>query len=148
MTPYIKHDTIHEIFFDTNVYIAEALIGQTAEQMIQETCNASWRIYVSTYVTDEVRRVLTDRLNFSQRLAFLTQQRILRRAILVNLPTSRHAVPDDPKDSPILQAAITSGADYLITNDEHLLSLSPYESLRIISMTAYRQLLINEGLWE
>ena len=137
-----------KVFFDTNVYVAEALIGQAAERMIQETRNASWRIYVSTYIVDEVRRVLTEKLDFSQKLAFLTQQRIVRRATMVNLSTSRHTVPNDPKDSPILQAALSSGVDYLITNDEHLLALSPYESLEIISMTAYRQILINEGLWQ
>jgi len=35
---------------------------------------------------------------------------------------------------------------YLVTNDRHLLSLDPYEGLRIISMKEYEQLLIDRGI--
>ena len=45
-----------KIFFDTNVYVAEALLGEVAEEMLAATERASWRIYVSTYVVDELER--------------------------------------------------------------------------------------------
>jgi hypothetical protein len=38
-----------------------------------------------------------------------------------------------------------AGVDFLVTNDLHLLALNPYEGLRIISMTAYFELLASEG---
>jgi predicted nucleic acid-binding protein len=38
------------------------------------------------------------------------------------------------------------GADYLVTNDAHLLSLNPFQGLRIVSMTDYYNLLVSEGL--
>ena len=43
-----------KIFFDTNVYVAEALLGEAAEEMLAATEKASWRIYASTYVLDEL----------------------------------------------------------------------------------------------
>ena len=52
----------------------------------------------------------------------------------------------DPADSPILRAALEAGADYLVTNDRHLLDLDPHEGLRIISMSAYYEILQHEGL--
>jgi predicted nucleic acid-binding protein len=52
----------------------------------------------------------------------------------------------DPKDCPILRAALESGADCLVSNDVHLLSLNPYQGLRIISMAEYHQLLTEQGL--
>jgi hypothetical protein len=33
-----------KIFFDTNVYVAEALLGEAAEEMVAATERASWRI--------------------------------------------------------------------------------------------------------
>lgn len=57
-----------KIFFDTNVYVAEALLGDAAERMLEATERASWRIHASTYLLDEVERVLME-LGFSQRLA-------------------------------------------------------------------------------
>jgi predicted nucleic acid-binding protein len=82
----------------------------------------------------------------SARVARLSRQRVAHRAVLLDPPSSRHLVPGDPADSPILQAALAAGADYLVTNDRHLLALHPYEGLRIISMTDYFELLRNEGL--
>jgi len=75
----------------------------------------------------------------------LIRQRILKRSSIVKSGSSAE-VPEDPKDSPILQAALTCGADYLVTNDQHLLRLDPFEGLRIISMNAYHDLLEDEGL--
>ncbi len=134
-----------KIFFDTNVYVAEALLGETAERLLAATEKAGWRIYVSSYLLDELVRVLTEQLQFSRRLAALSRMRIIRRAMLVEPGPSRHQVPADAKDSPILQAATEAGVDYLVTNDRHLLDLHPYQGLRIISMADYVQLLVNEG---
>ncbi|MDZ4658839.1 MAG: putative toxin-antitoxin system toxin component, PIN family [Bythopirellula sp.] len=135
-----------KVFFDTNVYVAEALLGDAAERMLVATILARWRIFCSRYVLDETQRVLTEKLGFSQALGRITRERARRRATLVvPLTGSRHQVPHDPADSPILQAALAAGADYLVTNDAHLLALNPYQDLRIISLTEYFNLLFSEG---
>ncbi len=135
-----------KIFFDTNVYVAEALLGEAAETMVAATARASWRIYVSNHVLDEFERVLTEQLDCSVRFALLSRRRILRRAGMVEPGASRHDVPDDVNDTPILRAALAVGVDYLVSNDRHLLNLSPYEGMRIISMTDYHAILLAEGL--
>lgn len=92
-------------FFDTNVYVAEALLGEAAERMVKATHDASWRIYTCREQLEELERVLTDELGFSRRLAYLSRIRILRRATLVQPGASRHEVSEDPQDNLILQAA-------------------------------------------
>ena len=69
-----------KVFFDTNVYVAEALLGETAEALVQATQRANWRIVTNTHVLDEVRRVLTEYFGFPVRFAALTRHRIGRRA--------------------------------------------------------------------
>jgi putative PIN family toxin of toxin-antitoxin system len=135
-----------KVFFDTNVYVAEALLGEAAEAMVAATERADWRIFASAYLLDELERVLTESLGFSRRLAVLARMRIVRRAKLVEPGASHHAVPQDVDDSPILRAALAAGAHYLITNDRHLLAMNPCEGLQIISMGSYRHLLVAEGL--
>ena len=134
-----------KVFFDTNVYLAEALLGQAAERLLDATVKGSWRIFASDYLLEELERVMK-RLSFSRRLAVLAQKRIRRRSAIVEPPASRHAVPEDENDSPILQAALAARVDYLVTNDGHLLKMSPYEGLRILSMTEYHRLLVENGL--
>ena len=135
-----------KVFFDTNVYVAEALLGEAAVRMFDATVQANWRIHLCRQILDEIEQVLVEQLGIPRRLAALTQAWAVRRAILTEPGTSPHNVPDDPKDSPILQAAIAAGVDYLVTNDQHLLSLHPYESLQILSMTDYHGLLVSQGL--
>jgi predicted nucleic acid-binding protein len=56
-----------KVFFDTNVYVAEALLRGAAAEMIAATVQARWRISSSAYVLDEVERVLVEKLGFSRR---------------------------------------------------------------------------------
>jgi len=135
-----------KVFFDTNVHVAAALLGDAAERMLAATAQASWRSLGSEQVLEEVERVLVERLDCSRRFARLTRRRVARRVTLVSPTPSRHQVPADPNDTPILQAAIGASADLLVTNDPHLLSLSPYEGLRILSMSDYYALLQESGL--
>jgi uncharacterized protein len=134
-----------KVFFDTNVYVAEALLGGAAEQIVAATITARWRVCTSEHVLDEIERVLTEKLGFSRRFGLITRQRVRRRATLVVAPASRHSVPQDPADSPILRAAIAAGVDVLVTNDRHLLRLNPYEGLQVISMTEYFDFLVQDG---
>jgi uncharacterized protein len=135
-----------KVLFDTNVYISEALVGGLAERLIVATREAGWRIFASPYLLDECERVLDEKLQMGRRLALLTRERVLLRSRIVDPGESRHAVPNDPKDGPILRAALEAGADYLVTDDRHLLALHPYEGLRIVSMKDYEIVLKNEGL--
>jgi putative PIN family toxin of toxin-antitoxin system len=135
-----------KVFFDSNVYVAEALVGGGAERLLAATAKAGWRIYTSAYVLAEVERALVGRLDSTRRFAVLARIRVRRRATIIVPPSSRHQVPDDAADSPILQAALAAGVDYLVTNDTDLLSLSPYEGLRIVSMRDYHHLLEASGL--
>jgi putative PIN family toxin of toxin-antitoxin system len=134
-----------KVLFDTNVYVAEALLGRAAERMINATLAARWRIYCSTHILGEVQTVLL-RLGFAKRLATLTQDRIRRRSSHVTPAPSRHAVPGDSNDSPILRAALACGADYLVTNDQHLLELNPCEGVEIVSMDRYLHIIRGHGL--
>ena len=134
-----------KILFDTNVYVAEALLGEVAEEMVAATARASWRVFASSHVLDELERVIKE-LGFSQRLASLVRRRIIRRATMVEPGSSHHDVGADVKDTPVLRAALCAGVDYLVTNDRHLLDLNPYEGLRIISMSEYYRVLVSEGL--
>jgi len=134
-----------KVFFDTNVYIAEALIGGAAERMVAATITVRWRIYTSTHILSELKRVMR-RLGFPSRFTGITQGRVRRRSKLVIPPASRHTAPLDPEDGPVLRAALACGADFLVTNDRHLLVLNPYEGLRIVSMVRYFNILEREGL--
>src|SRR4051794_24191057 len=99
-----------KIFFDTNVYVAEALRGRGATRMLKATQAARWRIYFSDYLLEELTRVLTEDIGLSPQLAALARTRISKRSVRATALASA-TVPDDAKDTPILQSALGCGAD-------------------------------------
>jgi putative PIN family toxin of toxin-antitoxin system len=135
-----------KVLFDTNVYVSEALVGGLAERIISATLHARWRVFASVYLLDETERVLREKLALGPRVAGLARQRVRRRCESVEAPPSRHGVPADPKDSPILRAAVQAGVDYLVTDDRHLLRMHPYEGIRILSMRDFAAVLRAQGL--
>lgn len=46
-------------------------------------------------------------------------------------------VVEDPEDNKILESAVVAEADYLITEDNHLLSLSPFEGVNIVAPISF-----------
>ncbi len=135
-----------KVVFDTNVYIAEYLTGGLAERVIEATLDAGWRVYISDYLLDEFRRVMKEHFHQPQGRVARASHLLQPRSTLVQLPASHHRVEQDPDDSPILQTAIVASAHLLVSRDRHLLNLNPYESLQILSVASYHQLLQNLGL--
>ncbi|MCC6358865.1 MAG: putative toxin-antitoxin system toxin component, PIN family [Phycisphaerales bacterium] len=135
-----------KVVFDTNVYVAEALGGETATAILAATCRASWRIFVSQYILDELTTVMIEDLALPRRSATLAVIRVVRRARTIEPIPSRHGVREDPADSEILRTGLRAGADIIVTNDRHLLALDPYEGIQVASMAAYRRILEERGL--
>ena len=42
-----------------------------------------------------------------------------------------NAVPDDPKDNHILECAVSTGADYIVSGDKDLLHIKQYDAIQI-----------------
>jgi putative PIN family toxin of toxin-antitoxin system len=100
------------------------------------------RFFVSDYILDELSAVLSEDLGRSRRFVSLARRAVLRIAELAALPpTIRPRVPGDPNDDPIVQTALSAGADYLITADAELLALGQVEAVRVIPPSEFEQLL-------
>jgi putative PIN family toxin of toxin-antitoxin system len=134
-----------KVFFDTNVYVAETLLGGGAADIMSAMSRGKCRIFVNQHVVDETAHVLADYMRLSKRFIRLTEQRILRRSTLVE-GHSKAKVPADAKDTPVLRGALACAAHYLVSNDKHLLALDPFESLRIVSMAEFIDILKARGL--
>lgn len=135
-----------KILFDTNVYVSRALTGGGAEETIEAVLRARWRVFVSAFLLAEVERVMIEKLGRSTRFARRVRRRIERECRTTRVGSSRHRVSRDVNDDPTLIAAITASVDYLVTNDDDLLCMDPYEGVRIVSLQSFRRVLRENGL--
>src|SRR5438128_12294735 len=109
-------------------------------RLIDRALKAKVRLFVSDYILGELAAVLVEDLKESARYAHLARRAVLRRAKLVPLPKSiRGLVPGDPDDDAVVQTAISSKSDYLVTADAVLLDLGKVQKVEIINMRTFAE---------
>ena len=134
-----------KVLFDTNVHVSDAIHGGASTRAITATLKARWKMFVCQTILTELDRVIQTKFNRSRSFAHATVQAVRDVSELADEPLSRHQVPGDPADTPILRAAIGAGVDYLVTRDAKLLALNPTEGIRIITLAEYLDILQAHG---
>ena len=109
-------------------------------RLTDRAVKARVRLFVSDYILDELAEVLTEDLHESRRFARLAQRAVLRRAKRVTLPEIvGRFVPGDPDDNPVVQTAISSRSDYIVTADAVLLELGKVQDVQIVSVKMFAE---------
>jgi len=109
-------------------------------RLIDRAFKARVRLFVSDYILGELADVLVEDLHESRRFAHLAQRAVLRRAKRVVLPKFvRRSVPGDPEDDAVVQTALSSRSDYLVTADAELLQLGKVQDVEIISVRMFAE---------
>ena len=128
------------IMIDTNIFISAALFpkGRAAEALYKALI-APYQPVVCDYVIDELHRKFREKFpDRSVELeAFLYAS--LPAFDIVSTPeeaVEAEAKIRDPKDRPILRAALNAGADLFLTGDKDVLE-SSVEDPRIISVQTF-----------
>ena len=66
---------------------------------------------------------------------------ILEKTVLAIPKTKVNAVKDDPDDNKFIEAALEGKADYIISQDKHLLKLKEFRKIKIIIPDEFVKLL-------
>ncbi len=109
-------------------------------RLIERAVKARVRLFVSDYILDEMAEVLVEDLNEGRQFAHLARRAVLRRAKRVALPKIiRPHVPGDPDDDAVVQTALSSKSDYLVTADTVLLELGKVQDVEIIRVRTFAE---------
>ena len=103
--------------------LSDAILTETAEVLLSKSNLRRYVAYADDDVRDYIRWLLT------------------QAEMVPDTPPPR-VVPNDPKDDPIIAAAVAAKADYLVTGDRaHLLPIGEYQGIRIVSPRAFLEIL-------
>lgn len=125
---------------DTNVFIAAALNKSYSYDWLfgAGEPQATYELYTSENILTETSEKLASKFQFDRAsLAnFLTD---LDRVLVKVRPRLKISAVRDPKDNMILECAVETQAELIITFDKDLLTLKAYEGIRIAhpSMVKY-----------
>jgi putative PIN family toxin of toxin-antitoxin system len=115
------------VLLDTNVLVSGlAYPGGVPGLIVEAWRQGSLHVVLSRYILDEMTRVLPrlPRVKLTPAEIHALADTFMFLADIVAPENYQDDKLRDPKDQPILDALIVSGADYLITGDKDLLALA------------------------
>ena len=121
------------LVLDTNVLIS-AIVFKGVPEKILELCILENKFVgvISPEILAELINKLKLKFDFPDDL-IKEWEMILKNTLKNVLPFYKTKICRDPDDNKILDLALFSGADYIITGDKDLLSLGKYKDIIIIT---------------
>jgi len=126
-----------KVVFDTNVWVSIFMKKVLTDQYLQAKQDLA--VYVSKDILLEISKVLLyPKIVVILRKACVTQKEILRaiqaNSTIVDPKIKLHIIEEDMEDNKILECAVASGAEFIVTGDKHLLKLGKFRKIRIVAL--------------
>ncbi|HTR37475.1 MAG TPA: putative toxin-antitoxin system toxin component, PIN family [Bryobacteraceae bacterium] len=128
---------------DCNVYISALVFGGNPRKIIELAQQGAFEIHISPPIRRDVERVME--------IKFQWPKARIREATsylwtLAQPVVPRHSVADcvDPDDNRVLECALETKADVIVTGDRHLLQLHPYRGISILAPKRF----LEAKLWQ
>jgi putative PIN family toxin of toxin-antitoxin system len=121
---------------DTNIYISAYGFGGKPAELLRRAIEGEFELVASPALLLEVAEKLESVLGFDRAHTEEVVRQIARIATVVR-PEARIAVLSDDADNRVLEAAVDSDADTIVSGDHHLLDLAEHEGIRIVRVSEY-----------
>ena len=90
-------------------------------------------------ILEEFHEKLQTKLDMSESQATRAAAEILSMSTLVEISHALHVITDDRDDDKVIECAVISRADYIVSGDHHLLDLNEYRGIRIFRARDFLQ---------
>ena len=122
------------VVFDTNVLISSTLRdGSVAQKLLFELIHSDVPIFSSTEILVEYQKVLKRDFEYTDEETIDIIKKILSYVAIVKPSKKIDVIKEDPEDNKIIECAVASAAEYIVTYDHHLLKIKNYDNIKIIT---------------
>lgn len=127
---------------DTNVLISGVLFSGAPRAVLQSAIAGHYEIATSEEIVAEFSGVLR-RSRFGVSPEFVhTVVRELEALARLSYPPQRHSLgPDDPRDSMVIDCAVSSHSAYIVSGDKHLLALGTVLGIAVLQPAEFLKIL-------
>ena len=129
------------VVLDTNVLISSIFWEKgNSHKIVDIAIEQKITNFTSPEMLNELARVL--RQKFKQTEEYIESQLALiaNYSQIIEPKIKANVVPEDAKDNMIIECALSSDADYIITGDKHLLKLKEYKGIKILAPKEFLEL--------
>jgi putative PIN family toxin of toxin-antitoxin system len=145
--PNATEATSLRVVLDSNVLVsALAFPGGVPYQVLQLAIRGDIAAAVSTHILTEVEEVLRGKLRVGDSAALEALALLRERCSLIDPPPSSAVPGISPDDNRVLDCALASEAQYLVTGDRAMLRLEAFEEILVISPATFLEILRTSGM--
>lgn len=131
-----------KIVLDTNLFVSGIHWAGNPEKILISWSKGDFELVSSLPIVDELTSTL---MNFKKPMTlddiFWWRNLILKKSTIVYPKEKVNVVKDDPDDDKFIEAALEGNADYIVSQDNHLLKLKGYKGIKIIEPGSFLELL-------
>lgn len=125
-----------KVVFDPNVLVAAFATDGLCSRLLSRANRGEFEIYISPFILQELQNNLKIKLELSQGEINRAMTLLYEIAKIVN-PEKKgikiSGVCRDKDDDPILECALASDADYIVSGDRDLLTIKEYKDIKTVS---------------
>ncbi len=137
-----------KVVLDTNVVVSSMLVQEGSPASIfRKLALGDINNFTTHEIIEEIKEVLA-RPRILKRISLAESEFVLHSfeelSEKVYPEISLDEIKDDPDDNKILECAIASTADYIISGDAHLLKLREFRGIKIVSPAEF--ILLMDGI--
>ena len=103
-----------------------------AHKLLKRIILSDAKIFTTQDILNETVEVLERDFEYSKNEANNIIKKILLFAKLIEPKQKINVIKDDPDDNKVIECAVESFSDYIITYDRHLLKLKEYKGIKIV----------------
>lgn len=122
------------IVLDTNIYIAVALHGEFAEDIIEmvTTRSSGMVVVTSEEILLELQQKLKEKFNWLEEDIDLFMTKVRNISEIIEVTVKLDILKRDPDDNKILECALSGQADLIVSSDQDLIKLKSFKGMGII----------------
>ncbi len=121
------------VVLDTNVLVSAIVFGGPPGRLVELAAEGHLQLVLSPPLIHELREVLRRKFGFSDAAAYQAETILRRISILVEPQREVAILSEDPEDNRVLEAALASDAEIIVSGDRHLLNLENFGTIPIMS---------------
>ena len=122
-----------KVVLDTNVFISGIHWEGDSNKILRKWLNTELEVISSLPIIDEIVRILMSfKVPMSPEDITAWENLILEKSTVVIPNNKLDIVKDDPDDNKFLEAAVAGKAEFIASQDKHLLKIKEYERIKIM----------------
>lgn len=123
------------IVLDTNILVSAVIAKGKPRDLLRLAIQRRYLLVASSETIEEFVQVLQrPKFKMSRNEVVKAKNVLVKTGKTVNVTSKRRVIQEDPDDDIFLNTALDGKADYIVSGDPHLLDLSKYKGIKIVTV--------------